>query len=553
MQLQKEKGGDTLSLLDLSNITAENVHTLCDEPMTDNFFVLSRNEQELAENFSLIMGKAREFGVSDAVFQHYQEQAVYWKIPELWEKPKAFEKKIDLMPFPLSCLPTPASEYLKEISANIQVSPDMAVLPLLSVLSLCVQGKAVIKNPGGGNIESLNIYTLTVAEPGERKSGVFKALTAPIYRFQKEENRRREPLIREYQLKKSMLTKQLESVSKGKNTNMQRANELSEELSKLTPVYPLTLNVTDTTPEALAAELVKNGEKIGILNDEGGIFDILSGLYSSGTANIDLFLKAYDGSPYNVIRRTQQAITLENPLITFGLMAQAESFKKAMNNPQFSGRGLVHRFMYAFPESKTGQRAFLSKQVSDKVKNNYNNLIYKLLSIKPPVEIPVILCDKEAFHIFQDYHNLIEDKLKDGGEFEYMREWGNKQVGRALKIAGIFHLCEHEPNEPLSGQTALNAVNAAMWTENQALKAFGEIGTGEEEKSAKYVLNRIKKSNSLELSKKEILRLCRKLNAEQIAKPLELLEDTGYIRVMTKEHKTQGRPCEKYKINPLIY
>lgn len=57
------------------------------------------------------------------------------------------------------------------------------------------------------------------------------------------------------------------------------------------------------------------------MNDEGGIFDILSGLYSSGTANIDLFLKAYDGSPYNVIRRTQQAVALDNPLITVGLMA----------------------------------------------------------------------------------------------------------------------------------------------------------------------------------------------------------------------------------------
>lgn len=542
-----------MSLLDLSNITSENVHTLCDEQRTSHFFICSQNELERAENFSLIMDKAREFGKADEVFNHYQEQAVYWETPELWEKPKSFEKKIDLMPFPLSCLPAPAGEYIKELSTNIQVSPDMAVLPLLSVLSLCVQGKAVIKNPGGGNTETLNIYTLTVAEPGERKSGVFKALTAPVYRFQREENERREPLIREYQVKKSMLTKQLESVSKSKNTNIERAKEISEELSELTPIYPLTLNVTDTTPEALAAELVKNGEKIGILNDEGGIFDILSGLYSSGTANIDLFLKAYDGSPYNVIRRTQQAIALENPLITFGLMVQTEPFKKAMNNPQFSGRGLVHRFMYAFPESKTGQRTFLSTQVSDKAKNDYKTLIYKLLSIKPSVEVPIILCGKEAFNIFQDYHDLFENKLKDGGAFEYMREWGNKQVGRVLRIAGIFHLCEHEPNELLSGQTALNAVNAAMWVENQALKAFGEIGTSEDEISAKYVLKKIKESNSIELSKKEILRICRKLNSEQIADPLEQLEDMGYIRFITPEHKSKGRPSEKYKINPLIY
>lgn len=52
-----------------------------------------------------------------------------------------------------------------------------------------------------------------------------------------------------------------------------------------------------------------------------------------------------------------------------------------------------------------------------------------------------------------------------------MREWANKQLGRSLKIAGIFHLCAHEPQEPLSGQTALNAVSVAMWAENQALKA----------------------------------------------------------------------------------
>ena len=161
-----------------------------------------------------------------------------------------------------------------------------------------------------------------------------------------------------------------------------------------------------------------------------------------------------------------------------------------------------------------------------------------ILSIKPSTEIPVILCDKEAFNIFKNYHDSIEDNLKDGGTFEYMREWANKQLGRALKIAGIFHLCEHEPQEPLSGQTALNAVRAAMWAENQALKAFNEIGGNDEEKSAKYVLNRIKKSGSLELSKREILRLCQKYKSvDELEEPLNILEDFGYIRFQSKEAK----------------
>ncbi|MGN0620250.1 MAG: YfjI family protein [Porcipelethomonas sp.] len=541
-----------MSIIDLSDVSKDKAYILTGEALTDQFFTISMDEKERAENFRVIMDKARELSVSDEVFQHYQEQAGLWNVPELWEMPKPFGKEIQLAEFPLSCLPEVLERFVRELSANVQVSPDMCVLPLLSVLSLVTQGKAVILNPGGGNTETLNLYTLTIAEPGERKSGVFKALTAPLYSFQREENQRREPLIREYQFKKAALTKQLDSVSKGKNSSLEKAQELAMELDELEPVYPLTLNVTDTTPEALASEMIKNGEKIGILSDEGGIFDIMSGLYSSGTANIDLLLKGYDGSPYNVVRCSKQPISLENPLITFGLMAQTEPFERAMNNPQFSGRGFVHRFLFSFPQSKAGHRSFNSPYISQKAKDDYKNLIYRLLQLKTS-DNTIIKCDKESYCIMRDYSDKIESDFLDGGIFEYMKEWGNKQVGRALKIAGILHLCEHTPEEPLSGKTALNAVSIAMWSENHALKAFGEIGTSEEEKTTKYVLDRIKKSNSLELSKKEILRLCQKLNAEQIAEPLGLLEDMGYIRLIIPEQKSKGRPSEKYKINPLIY
>ena len=69
----------------------------------------------------------------------------------------------------------------------------------------------MIRNPGGGNLESLNLYTMTVAEPGERKSGVFRAVTEPMYKFQRDENKRLEPLIKEYNAKKVSLEKQIET------------------------------------------------------------------------------------------------------------------------------------------------------------------------------------------------------------------------------------------------------------------------------------------------------------------------------------------------------
>ena len=122
-----------------------------------------------------------------------------------------------------------------------------------------------------------------------------------------------------------------------------------------------------------------------------------------------------------------------------------------------------------------------------------------------------------------------------------------------MKISGILHLCEHEPNELLSGQTALNGISIAMWTENHALKALSSEMLDTTEKDANYVLERIKTADKLELSKREILRLCRKFNAGEIAEPLGLLEDMGYIRYIQPPSGTKGRPSENYKINPLVY
>ncbi len=42
-------------------------------------------------------------------------------------------------------------------------------------------------------------------------------------------------------------------------------------------------------------EIYRQGGKIGIIDDEGSVFDVLNGIYSSGQANINIFLKAYDG------------------------------------------------------------------------------------------------------------------------------------------------------------------------------------------------------------------------------------------------------------------
>lgn len=518
----------------------------------DRLFSISMNPDAKvrAEIFTNLMHIARYFNVEEQAEEIAEKWAVENKEPMLWETPKSFEGSSGCPPFPLSSLPPLLRDYLQAVADYVQVVPEMAVLPLLSVLALCVQGKAVIKNIGNSHTESLNLYTITVASPGERKSGSLKEFMRPVEEFQKNYNKVHAVEIEEYKTERAFLENQRQTALKGKNPDLNKAKDIAKQITELEEKHKLVLNVSDATPEALAWEMYLQGGKIGIIDDEGSVFDVLSGIYSSGQANIGIFLKAYDGSNYIIVRRTKENIELESPLLTMGIMVQPDHFQEAMNNKQFSGRGFIHRFLFSFPESKAGYLKVNSPDIPLKLQSDYRDLINRLLRMPESDSLPVIQCDREAELLFSDYHEHLQKGIKKSGIFENVKEWVSKQFARALRIAGILHLCEHEPSEILSGQTAINAVNISMWAENNALLALG--GCSDEEKNAKYILDRLKKSKLDSLSKRELLRLCRKLSASEFETPLEILEDMNIIRRKFIRDGA-GRPKETIKINPLIF
>ena len=509
----------------------------------------SENIQERAGIYTKVMKNARAVGYEDETEQALQETAFERGEPELWELPESFDNLKKTAPFPLNSLPLLLRDYLKAVADYVQVVPEMAVLPLLSVLSLCVQGKAVIKHTGNSHTENLNLYTITVASPGERKSGSLKEFMKPIEEYQEQYNKIHAPEIEEYKTERAYLENKR---TKALKADLQTAKAITKQLSELERKHELILNVSDATPEALAMEMYRQGGTIGIIDDEGSVFDVLSGIYSNGQANINIFLKAYDGTNYTILRRTKENIELKKPLLTMGLMVQPEHFTNAMNNRQFSGRGFIHRFLFSFPESRAGYLKMDSPDIPLKLQKQYNDLIIRLLRLPSTPDIPVIVCDREAELLFSDYFEHIQEEIRDGGTFENLKEWASKQFGRVLKIAGILHLCEHEPTEFLTGQTAINSISIAKWTESQALNALsGNVEPTE--KNAKYILKKLQRSEKNILSKHDLLVLCRPLTSADCSESLNLLEDMNILKREKAFRANGGNPKETIKINPLIF
>lgn len=502
--------------------------------------------------FTELMQEARERGCENEVYELMKLKAEEFQSEELWEFPRKFEKKAESQPFPVSCLPKVLGDYLRAVCDFVQVDSSMAALPMLSVLSLCLQGKAIVSYPANAHTESINLYTLTVAPPGERKSGVYKALIRPVEEYQRRYNEIHRTAVEEYKSKRQFLERQKQAAMSGKNASLERVQEITRELCELREVHEMRLICSDTTPEALSAEMLNHGGRMAVMDDEGSVFDVISGMYSGGQGNINLFLKAYDGSPHTIFRRTSGNITLESPYLTIGIMTQPQQFFQTMGNPQFSGRGLMQRFLFAFPGGRAGNQSYKSENIPGNVQQAYDELIARLLRM-PENDIPVRLThDSESYSVFHDYHDMLQSKMQSGGIFENMKEYAGKQLGKVLKIAGLLHLCEHPADEPVNGQTALNAVGIGLWTENQALIAF-ENGAVEDEvtKNARYITGRLKSSGSGMMTYRELKRLCKAIHDNAaFDEAVELLEDMKYIR--SERIEKSGRPSVRYYINPLI-
>ena len=479
-----------------------------------------------------------------------------------------------LMPFPTDQLPEEIRTYIQAVSESLQVPEDMVASFVLAVLSLCIQGKWSI-NIKPDWTESLNLYVLVVGRPSERKSPTLKETTRPIYQYVDEVNAKRKADVAEYELKKKIISGRLrtiqDSISKGSNRanqpkyTLDDAIKCNQELENLEEVHLLRLILDDVTPEALVNALKENGERIGIISAEGGLFGMMAGRYSDNT-NIDIFLKGWSGDPYSSSRVGREGADLKGPLLTICLAVQPQVIADAMDNKDFRGRGLLARFLYSIPNTRVGNRVYRTKGVDPSIRNNYEMLCKDLLSIQEQGDFinRVIKLSPEADQAAEAYYQWIEERLTN--ELEEIEDWAGKLHGNTMRIAGVLHVIKHKVNSVnvlLEENTMKSAIEIGKYYLEHSKAAFDIMGLSDppEVQDAKYIISRLEQNDKTDkndkisfISKRDTLRICQRFkDLEEMEPGLRCLEEHGYIAIVTEKKKGPGRPSEKIYINPEYY
>lgn len=474
--------------------------------------------------------------------------------PVVWDTPIPFDE-YDLPAFPVEALPETIRRYVLAVAESTQTAVDMAAVEALGVVSLCCQGKYFIQGSADWS-EPLNTYSVVVMEPAERKSAVLAMMIRPVEDYEKEENIRRNAQIVESQMILSKLEKEkrsmVEQAAKGKATE-EEVRAKAAEIARYEPVKPLRLFVDDVTSEKLASVLAENKGCAAVVSAEGGIFDIISGLYSRNV-NIDVFLKGHSGDTIRVDRIGRTSESILHPSLTMVLAVQPEILNGLMSNNTFRGRGLTARFLYAMPKSTIGNRSFSTEPIPEGVKARYRDLIQTILSGDNEQE-PISL-DAGAEEVLEALFNEVEGRLKS--DLSEISDWAGKFVGAVLRISGILHVMQYPKDsmfDSVDKATMENAVTIGRYFLEHAKAAYSLMGADSVNKNAQYLLSAIKRNGIPEFSRRDAMRLCRQFKTADSLQPvLNRLCEYGYLaaKPLTLAPGTGRKPSEIYLVNPVL-
>ena len=466
----------------------------------------------------------------------------------------------DLPELSSGCLPAWAGEFAQALSQQTESPEELSIGMVLASLAAAAARRLRVEVSPGYQ-EPCNLWMLVALAPGNRKSAVQSAATAPLVEWERAKMIELEPEIRrltsEYEtLKARAKEKRAKAV---KENDERKARELAQQAADIeaelpdVPVPP-QIWTSDSTPERLGSLMADQDGAMAWLSSEGGIFDLLQGRYSNGIPNLDLILKSHSADSERVDRAGRPPVILRYPRLSIGLSPQPEVLRGLAYKPGFRGRGLLARFLYLLPASPLGYRLLQTNPVSDAVLEAYAK------GLKAMLDWPALTdnyghqgqyalqlsVEARAEHL--SLAKAIETKMRPGGDLEHFTDWAGKAPGVAARIAGVLHGVKHAHGEPwraeITVETMRDACDMVSVFSVHTRAAFGLMGSDPSIAAATVVWSWVERCKRERFTIREAFNSLRGSfpRVDKLKEALAVLVERGYIELVDAPVVGRGRP-----------
>jgi len=470
---------------------------------------------------------------------------------------------------PKEIFPSWVNDMVDAVAAATETPRELAAMNALAVLGTCCQ-KTFVVCPHSGYQEPLNVYGMAPMESGNRKTAVMQAMTQPLLEYERCQAEILKPKIAQEESDRKTMEARIQTLrTHAAKSNFEDFGDKQPEIAELEKALPEIsrlprLLAQDITPEKLGQLMADHGEKMTLLSDEGGLFDIFAGRYNGGIPNLDLLLQAHAGSLVRVDRGSRPSVFMNSPALTIGLSPQPDVLRGLREKPEFRGRGLLARFLYLLPPSPLGHRTLQSTPIPPSVETQYHKGVFALLEIEPPRQengstIPYTLkLNPKAYDEWNEFARVVERDMREGKRFEYLRDWAGKLPGAAVRISGLLHCAAHAHRRPwaeeISLSTMSNALTLAAVFCNHALAAFDLMGEDPVLERSRKVWRWITRTQKATFTVRDCYQAL-KGGIPQMAElnpALTLLKERHYLYDPPAEGSKVGRPSQAFIVNPRL-
>lgn len=485
-----------------------------------------------------------------------------------WQAPISLQSA-SLPPWPDDVFPTPIQAFVSGLAVSTETPPELSALMVLAALSAAAQGKYRVRVKSD-YFEPVNVWTCAGLPPGSRKTAVQGAATAPLSAWEKVQRDIAEPAIKQAQSNHATLTERIGQLrklaGKAKGAEFEQLKKEIAQLEADLPEIPTAPQVwaQDVTPENLGTIMADNGERMAILSDESGIFDILAGRYSGGIPNLDLFLQGHAGSPVRVNRGSRPPVFMQYPALTFGLSPQPDVLRGLTEKPSFRGRGLLGRFLYALPASNLGYRTLDARPMLPDTRARYEGILSAMLNQEPASDETgnpcphILMLSSEALQAWQTFAHKVEAMQREGGTFFHLVDtgWPGKFPGAVARIAALLHIARHALIRPWEHEISLEDMAAALRMADalsaHALAVFDLMGADPALDGARVVLRWIGREGKPEFTFRDChyAHKTRFKRAAELEPIIDVLIERHYIR--PRVAKVAHRPSRILEVSPAM-
>ncbi|MBC7771407.1 MAG: DUF3987 domain-containing protein [Pyrinomonadaceae bacterium] len=499
------------------------------------------------------------------------------KAPGPWSPPRPLHEGPPPPPIPLEAAFPPAlsevRDFVAAVAEAIQVPLDLPAMLLLPIAGVCIAQKFEIElRPGWREIPAL--YILSLLESGERKSGTFSLMIAPILAWEREQAGELGPMIacaqEERKIKEGAQAELRKKAAKGDSQAREDAMELAQQLAE-DPILSVPIIYTsEATSEGLALQLLQNQERGLVASPEADALDVMMGRYSEkGSPNMGIWLKGHSGDSERVVRRGRPPEYLDHPVLNVALAVQPESVRSLFASRAARGRGMLARILVSVPRSMVGHRKTggNAEQLPDRLARTYAVMLRSLLNTPIVDQGPkIVRLDPEALALFVEFERKLEPELARGGFLGDRKDWGGKLCGAVARIALVLYGLQYARNgccarsegsaHLIDGATMKAALAWSPYLIDHERVVAATVGCDPITQSADHILGWIERKGLKTFSKRDAFignRSSTILKADDIEGPLNLLIELGYLRRQpdpVTEWTTGRPPSPMFIVNP---